>query len=181
VRTVSGEVVVLELELEAREPAVEGPEVVLEDPGPSPATPAEEAAADREMTQRIVLYSGIALAVAGAGTGVFFWLKAGGHDDDANLARHEVVRITEGDPVLQSAPCTTENARQSSELLRECVNLRGSLADRDSAQNTAVVGFALAGVGALVGAAALVFWTPEESQAFLVTPTLGGLSVSGRF
>lgn len=148
-----------------------------------------EHASGSNVARRIVIYTGYALALSGTGMGIYFLVDAGSKQDAAERARNDVQSALQsldssGMPV-SGAPCAPPfNVAVSSDVDRRtaCVDLSNALDDRDRARTLAVWSFAIAGVGALGGTAALLFW-PESDRdtALRIAPTLGGAVLSGRF
>jgi hypothetical protein len=160
--------------------AVEAPSV------PVPMSRSESAPrrddAKSSVAKQIVTYSSYAIALAGVGTGIFFLTEAADHD---NAARKDRALIAEqaaslGDTASKH-PCSTPYP--SLGLEEPCVALHHDIEQRNDARRLAVIGFAIAGAGALGGTAALLFWPTqkEERMTWRVTPMLGGLVASGRF
>lgn len=151
---------------------------------------------DPNLTKKIVMYSAYALAIAGAGAGIYFVVDANKNDDTADLARGDiaqaVVDLESGGhptfaPGTECSPPFNMGMTDQQRLLEgqrydACVDLSGAVDHRDRSETLAVWSFAIAGVGAIGGTAVLLFW-PEHKQgsALHIMPTLGGAVLSGSF
>jgi hypothetical protein len=158
--------------------------------------PYEPSTRDRDITKKVVMYSAYALAIAGAGAGIYFVVDANKNDHTAELARRQIAQavadLEDGGhaPFVPGSECSQpfnmgmNDAQRRLETQRydACVDLGGAIDHRDRSESFAVLSFAIAGAGALGGTAVLLFW-PDSKQgtALRVVPTLGGAMISGSF
>jgi hypothetical protein len=149
-----------------------------------------EPESDPTVAKKVVIYSAYALALAGTGVGVYFLLDAQANQDTADLARADVLEAVrqvemQGMMIPDGGECSPPfnlNNGMLDPRLDPCVELGGAIDNRDRSRTLATWSFVIAGVGALGGTAALLFWPdPEDKTALRVTPTLGGAILSGQF
>ena len=119
-----------------------------------------------------IIAVGAGLAAAGLGTGIGFWVAASGKTSDA-----EGIRAN-----LKPGACPGTEAG----VIASCTSLKSTLQDHDTYFN---VGTGMFVAGALLGAGtvAYVVTTKKRSSSVglqaipVMTPTLAGVSLSGRF
>jgi hypothetical protein len=161
--------------------------------------PYEPAKRDRDITKKVVMYSAYALALVGAGAGIYFVIDANKNDDTADLARLDIAQavaeLESGGhaPFPAGSECAPpfnmgmSDAQRALEAKRydACVDLEGAIDHRDRSKTLAAWSFGISGVAALGGTAVLLLWPESEakqnSASVHIAPTLGGAMIFGNF
>lgn len=125
-------------------------------------------------TQRIAIVAiGAGLTAAGIGTGIGFWVAASG-------------KTTAADDIRSGGLNRGDCPGTSTAVIAKCTSLKTTLSDHDTYFN---VGTAMFTTGILAGAGTILYVVATKKRpgavafqpAPIVTPSLTGISVSGRF